>query len=181
MGTRDDSDEAYVVGLCNQVLGETALPQHKFDWLQGDLGTGGRRAKLPVDAYWPGHQLVVEYRELQHNQPMPHFDKPDRLTVSGVHRGEQRALYDARRDTEIPAHGLRLIVIRPADLDADGRGRLRRNRETDLAALKGILARHSDEDRASTPSVRGFLPRAGHWLIPRTVGPISKPCAAMSG
>ncbi|MFC4500725.1 MULTISPECIES: hypothetical protein [Streptomyces] len=156
MGTRDDSDEAYVVGLCNQVFGETALTQHKFDWLQGDPGTGGRRAKLPVDAYWPGHQLVVEYRELQHDQPMPHFDKPDRLTVSGVHRGEQRALYDARRDAEIPAHGLRLIVIRPADLDADGRGRLRRNQETDLAALRKILARDSDEDRV-TDAFRTWL------------------------
>ncbi|WCH90831.1 hypothetical protein POD33_01240 [Streptomyces moderatus] len=147
MGSRDDSDEAYVVGLCSQVLGETALTQHKFDWLQGDPGAGGRRARLPVDAYWPGHRLVVEYRELQHDQPVPHFDKPDRLTVSGVHRGEQRALYDARRDTEIPAHGLRLIVVRPADLDADGRGRLRRNREADVVALKALLALRSDEER----------------------------------
>jgi hypothetical protein len=100
-----------------------------------------------VDAYWPGHQLVVEYRELQHDQPMPHFDKPDKLTVSGVHRGEQRALYDARRDTEIPARGLRLVVIRPADLNVDSRGRLRGNQEADLATLRRILARDSDEDR----------------------------------
>ncbi|MFJ5831457.1 hypothetical protein [Streptomyces sp. NPDC093089] len=147
MGTRDDSDEAYVVGLCNQVLGEVASTQHKFDWLLGDPGAGGRRARLPVDAYWPGHRLVVEYRELQHDQPTPHFDKPDRMTVSGVHRGEQRALYDARRDSEIPAHGLRLVVVRPADLDADTRGRLRRNAEADLAALRALLARASDEDR----------------------------------
>lgn len=156
MGMRDDSDEAYVVGLCNQVLGETGLTQHKFDWLLGDPGTGGRRAKLPVDAYWPGHQLVVEYRELQHDQPMPHFDKPDKLTVSGVHRGKQLALYDARRDTEIPAQGLRLVVIRPAALDADSRGRLRRNQEADLAALKKILARDSDEDRV-TDAFRSWL------------------------
>ncbi|MFE1439183.1 hypothetical protein [Streptomyces sp. NPDC058739] len=146
MGTRDDSDEAYVVALCNRILHESALTQHKFDWLLGDPGTNGRRVKLPVDAYWPGHELVVEYRELQHDQPMPHFDKPDRLTVSGVHRGEQRTLYDARRDTEIPAHGLRLIVVRPADLDADGRGRLRRNEKADLEVLRKILARDSDED-----------------------------------
>lgn len=156
MGTRDESDEAYVVALCNQVLGETALTQHKFDWLLGDPGAGGRQAGLPVDAYWPGHQLVVEYRELQHDQPMPHFDKPDRLTVSGVHRGEQRALYDARRDTEIPAHGLRLVVIRPADLDADNRGRLHRNREADIAVLRKILARDSDEDRV-TDAFRTWL------------------------
>ncbi|MFJ3723319.1 hypothetical protein ACIPYQ_12200 [Streptomyces sp. NPDC090045] len=147
IGTRDDSDEAYVVGLCDQVLGETACTQHKFEWLLGDPGVGGRRVRLPVDAYWPGHRLVVEYRELQHDQPVPHFDKPDRLTVSGVHRGEQRALYDARRDAEVPAHGLRLVVIRPADLDADGRGRLRRSREADLTALRRLLARDSDEDR----------------------------------
>ncbi|MFF7472518.1 hypothetical protein [Streptomyces sp. NPDC008092] len=156
MGARDDSDEAYVVGLCNQVLGETALTQHRFDWLRGDPGVGGRCVRLPVDGYWPGHQLVVEYRELQHDRPVPHFDKPDRLTVSGVHRGEQRALYDGRRDTEIPAHGLRLIVIRPADLDADGRGRLRRNEEADLAALGRILARRSDEDRV-TDAFRTWL------------------------
>ncbi|MEU7606506.1 hypothetical protein [Streptomyces sp. NPDC041003] len=155
MGTRD-SDEAYVVGLCNRILGESALAQHRFDWLLGDFGAGGRQVRLPVDAYWPGHQLVVEYRELQHDQPMPHFDKPDRLTVSGVHRGEQRALYDARRDTEIPTHGLRLVVIRPWDLDADGRGRLRRSEEADLAALTKILARGSDEDRV-TDTFRTWL------------------------
>ena len=99
---------------------------------------------------------MVEYRELQHDRPVPHFDKPDRLTVSGVHRGEQRALYDARRETEIPAHGLRLIVVRPADLDADRRGRLRRNEEADLAALRRILTRDSDEDRV-TDAFRAWL------------------------
>ncbi|MCW8100866.1 hypothetical protein [Streptomyces tauricus] len=152
MGARDDSDEVYVVGLCDLILGESGLPQHKFDWLLGDPGTNGRRARLPVDAFWPGHGLVVEYRELQHDQPTPHFDKPDRLTVSGVHRGEQRALYDTRRDTEIPAHGLRLVVVRPADLDADGRGRLRRNKKADLAALKKILAPDSTRSHSRNRS-----------------------------
>ncbi|WP_314612596.1 hypothetical protein [Streptomyces stackebrandtii] len=80
---------------------------------------------------------MIEYRELQHDQPRPHFDKPNRLTVSGVHRGEQRALYDARRDEQIPEHGLRLVLIRPADLNSDGRGRLRRNEAADLAGCAG--------------------------------------------
>lgn len=48
--------------------------------------------------------------------------------MSGVHRGEQHALYDARRDTQIPAHKLRLAIIRPGDLDADTKGRLHRPR-----------------------------------------------------
>ncbi|WP_326733956.1 hypothetical protein [Streptomyces sp. NBC_01022] len=167
MATRDGSDEAYVVGLCNQMLGESALTQHRFDWLLGDPGAGGRRVRLPVDAYWPGHQLVVEYRELQHDQPTPHFDKPDRLTVSGVHRGEQRALYDVRRDTDIPAHGLRLVIIRPSDLDADSRGRLRRTEESDLAALQNILAHDSDEDRV-TDTFRTWLLACGWTLVDPT-------------
>ncbi|MFJ9916845.1 hypothetical protein [Actinacidiphila glaucinigra] len=64
----------------------------------------------------------MEYREMQHDKATPLFVKPGRLTVSGVHRGERRALYDARRDAEIPTHSLRLLVIRPADLDANSRG-----------------------------------------------------------
>ncbi|MEW2118654.1 hypothetical protein AB0945_26365 [Streptomyces sp. NPDC005474] len=137
---RDNSDEAYVLDLCDEVLGEAGLRQHRFAWLLGDPGTNGRRVKLPVDSYWPGLRLVVEYRELQHDRPMPHFDKPDRLTVSGVHRGEQRARYDARRDTLIPQNGIRLVAVRPADLDANSRGRLRRSRGADLEAVRGLLA-----------------------------------------
>ncbi|MFC5754128.1 hypothetical protein [Actinomadura rugatobispora] len=144
---RADSDEAYVIGLCSEVLGEQAVTQHRFDWLLGDPTADGRRARLPVDGYWPGRGLVVEYRELQHDRPVPHFDKPDRLTISGVHRGRQRAIYDSRRDTGIPAHGLRLVVIRPSDLDADSRGRLRRARASDLATVRALLAYDSDEDR----------------------------------
>jgi hypothetical protein len=133
-------DEAYVLDLCDRALGETGGRQHRFDWLLGDPGKGGRRVRLPVDSYWPIAKLVVEYRELQHDRPTPHFDKPDRLTISGVHRGIQRARYDARRDELIPAHGLRLVVIRPADFNATRRGRLKRNTVADLEAVKELLA-----------------------------------------
>jgi hypothetical protein len=30
---RDDSDEAHVLDLCGQVLGESGRRQHRFDWL----------------------------------------------------------------------------------------------------------------------------------------------------
>ncbi|MEU1619928.1 hypothetical protein ABZ479_21830 [Streptomyces sp. NPDC005722] len=149
---RQDSDEAYVLDLCDEVLAERGKREHRFDWLVGDPSPSGRRTRLPVDSYWPGYGLVVEYREIQHDQPVAFFDKPDRLTVSGVHRGVQRALYDGRREALIPENGLDLLVIRPGDLAADARGRLRRFREADLAALRGLLAtaEHrvtTDEDR----------------------------------
>lgn len=89
---RADSDEFYVLDLCDLVLAEVGSRQHGFDWLLGDPGSPGRRARLPVDGYWPQANVVVEYRERQHDQSVTHFDKPDRLTVSGVHRGLQRAL-----------------------------------------------------------------------------------------
>jgi hypothetical protein len=182
---REDSDEAYVLDLCDEVLGEPGLRQHTFDWLLGDPGHSGRRARLPVDSYWPRQHLVVEYRERQHDQPTAFFDKPDQLTVSGIHRGEQRALYDTRRHTMIPAQGLRLVIIRPGELDADARGRLRRrDREKDLDAVRGALGPLPQPamnfDRSSTEPVtplprlkpgqkRGDEDRVvaafGHWLV----------------
>lgn len=140
MARRGDSDEEYVLTLCDRVLGEAGLRQHRFDWLLGDQGRDGRRRRLPVDGYWLIANVVVEYRELQHDRPVPHFDKPDRMTISGVHRGRQRALYDARRDCLIPQHGIRLVVIRPRDLDATSRGRLRRNEASDLAVIRRLLS-----------------------------------------
>ena len=34
---------------------------------------------------------------------------------------------------------IELVVIKPNDLDSDSRGRLRRNRDRDIAAVRGIL------------------------------------------
>jgi len=138
---RADSDESYVIDLCDEVLGERARRQHRFDWLLGDPGSAGARATLPVDAYYPDHRLVAEYRERQHDEPVAHFDKPDVLTVSGVHRGEQRYIYDRRRDELIPSHGLRLVVIRCGDLASNKQGRLTRDRIGDLATLRAMLTR----------------------------------------
>jgi hypothetical protein len=138
-GRPTDSDENYVIDLCDEVLGEQARRQHRFDWLLGDPDTGGTRAPLPVDAYYPDRRLVVEYRERQHDEPVPFFDKPDVLTVSGVHRGEQRRIYDRRRDELIPSHGLRMVVLRPTDLASNRQGRLSRARTSDVAALRAML------------------------------------------
>ena len=118
-----------------------ARRQHRFPWLKGDPGKSGQRAALPVDAYYPNAKLVVEYRERQHFEANKHFDKPDVLTVSGVHRGEQRRIYDHRRETEIPAHGLRLVIVTPVDLDSDSRGRLRRSERADREQIEVLLGR----------------------------------------
>lgn len=107
---RAESDEHYVLDLCDEILGESGLRQSTFDWLRGDpspsrpLGT-----KLPVDGFWAALEFVVEFQEEQHSKVSPFFDR--RETVSGVNRGEQRRLYDERKRLLIPKHGLRLVVI----------------------------------------------------------------------
>jgi len=49
---------------------------------------------LPFDAVWETRKLIVEVDEDQHDEPTPILDKPDVITVSGVHRGQQRRIYD---------------------------------------------------------------------------------------
>lgn len=140
MARKASSDEAWVLDLCDELIGEPSTRQKTFDWLRGDRSPKtGQARKLPVDAYWQQASTVVEYRERQHFEPVAHFDKPGRLTISGIPRREQRALYDLRREELIPEKGIRLVVIAATDLDCDKRFRLRRNRKHDLAALTLLL------------------------------------------
>lgn len=104
MARRANSDEYYVLTLCNEVLGVPGQRQATFDWLRGDPSPARPRGtELPVDGYWPDLRLVVELQEEQRSQPSPFFDR--RHTVSGVGRGEQRRRYDERKRTRIPEHG----------------------------------------------------------------------------
>jgi len=138
---RTEKDEHYVINICDEILGERSERQYRFDWLRGDRNARGVSATLPVDAYYPRHRLVIEYRERQHVESVPFFDKQDRLTISGVHRGEQRRLYDRRRETEIPKHGLRLMIVSFSDLDHDMHKKLRRNRPHDENVIRDMLHR----------------------------------------
>lgn len=135
--SRVDSDEYYVLALCDEVLGVAGVRQARFDWLRGDPSPkrpGG--TKLPVDGYWPDLRLVVEFQEEQHSQPSPFFDR--RQTVSGVGRGEQRRIYDERKRIVIPAHGLRLVVIEKAAFTVRPK-KIIRDRVRDLDLVREYL------------------------------------------
>ncbi len=128
--SRKDSDEEYVINLCDEVLGLTARRQYCFDFLKGDTGR-----KLPVDAYYEDLKLVVEYYERQHTEAVPLFD--NKPTVSGVPRGEQRRMYDERRRTKLPQHGINLVII--SYLDFGTSKKLMRDRDKDLEVVKEKL------------------------------------------
>jgi hypothetical protein len=139
MASRTLSDESYVIDLCDEVLGTRALRQHRFDFLRGDARPGEQGVRLPVDAYYPDHRLVVEYRERQHTEAIPFMDR--RMTLSGVDRGAQRALYDQRRRDLLPEHGIDLVELSYADFDHDEHKRLCRRREEDLVVVRQALGR----------------------------------------
>jgi hypothetical protein len=139
MPSRSLSDEAYVIDLCDEVLGTRAQRQYRFDFLRGDARPGKQGMRLPVDAYYPGPQLVIEYCERQHTEAIPIMDR--RFTVSGVDRGTQRAIYDRRRRDTLPEHGIELLELSYADFAHDKNKRLCRTRREDLAVVRRALAR----------------------------------------
>jgi hypothetical protein len=108
--------------MCDELLGIQGSRQHRFSFLLGDAGT-----KLPVDAYYETLNLVVEFNELQHTKAVKHFDKPDKMTVSGVHRGEQRKIYDKRKRDVLPQHGISVIDIPYSAFECDNKGKIMRD------------------------------------------------------
>jgi hypothetical protein len=139
MPSRALSDESYVIDLCDEALGAPALRQHRFDWLRGDARPGKQGTRLPVDAYYPDLHLVVEYRERQHTEAIPFMDR--RMTVSGVDRGAQRAIYDQRRRDLLPVHGIELVELSYTDFAYEVNKRLCRRRGEDLAVIQQALAK----------------------------------------
>ena len=138
-----DSDESYVIDLCDSIIGIPASRQHKFDFLKGDKNLRGNSVRLPVDAYYEKLKLVVEYREKQHTEEVRFFDKPNKLTVSGVNRAEQRRIYDQRRRDILPQNGVELVEISYADFNYNKQKKIIRNYKNDLNVIKSILRNYT--------------------------------------
>lgn len=126
--SRTNSDESYIIDLCDEVLKQLAIRQHRFSFLKGDSGT-----RLPVDSYYPELNLVIEFKEKQHTEEVNFFDR--RQTVSGVGRGEQRKIYDQRRRDVLPEHGITLLELDYSYFQHSSNKKLIRNREADLIVI----------------------------------------------
>lgn len=139
--SRADSDEYYVIDLCDEVLGHKASRQHRFNFLTGDTGK-----RLPVDAYYEDLNLVVEYYERQHSEPIPYWDK--KMTASGVTRQEQRKIYDKRRRIILPQHGIKLVVINYFDFGTSKR--ILRNKAYDIKVVRNLLKEYIPKKHSKT-------------------------------
>ncbi len=132
-GRRGQSDEKYVLDLVSDVLAAPYSWQHTFPDLVGDPGVRGDRRPLPVDAFFPSLNLIVEYREKQHFQQVAIMDR--RMTISGVPRSVQRRKYDEARQKWAERSGIRVLEIRFDELVHDRSGRLLRHRDEDRAVV----------------------------------------------
>ena len=125
-----------MIELLSELLGEVPEREKRYVWALGDVSVKTCRAvQLPFDAVWESRRLIVEIDEDQHRKPVLIFDKPERMTVSGVARGEQRALYAERK--RAAARAQRYVVL---EIPWERRPRPpRRDRVADLALLRQLL------------------------------------------
>ena len=117
----EDSDEFYILKLCDEILKQNSKRQHRFKFLVGDLHKDGHaKTMLPLDAFYEKSSLVIEYD--------PKFsdeiegDKLERKTNSGITRREQREIYDNRKKEVLNDRGIKLLRVLYSDFDVDEKG-----------------------------------------------------------
>ena len=122
-----NSDEFYLVNLCDELLKQKASRKHTFDTLLGRLHKKGKtRTKLPLDAYYEDLKLVIEF-----------FEKKE--TEESADREAQRKFYDQRKKVVLEKKEIQLIDVNYALFECDENDRLVRNKENDCIVLKDLL------------------------------------------
>lgn len=140
---RVNSDENYIINLCDELLNDTAARQHRFPFLLGDFHKDKKsRTKLPVDGYYEKLNLVVEYRVKQHIDETTISNKPEVKTVSRVSRSEQLKIYNQRKIDVLERKNINLIEINYYAFEYDNELKIIRNIEKDIEIVKDLLMAH---------------------------------------
>lgn len=129
-----------MLDLIAEELGTDYEWQKTFDTLLGDPGKNGKRRKLPVDAYFHSLKIVVEYREKQHTETVNIMDK--RMTISGVTRGEQRKIYDKRKEVWTVENRMTFVPVSYIDLSHRVSGKLLRDCDIDRLRIRSIFRKY---------------------------------------
>ncbi|SDX90481.1 hypothetical protein SAMN05444411_11158 [Lutibacter oricola] len=133
---RENSDEYYILNLCDAIFNEKASRQHTFPFLLGDFHKDKiTRTKLPLDAYYHSLNLVIEYR----GKPVEAVEESKHRTISGVSRDKQRKLYDQRRRDVLLRKNINLIEVHYYSFEYNDDGNIVRDEEKNIEVLKEIL------------------------------------------
>ncbi|WAC01687.1 hypothetical protein N7U66_17440 [Lacinutrix neustonica] len=136
---RENSDEFYILNLCDELLKEKASRKHTFSFLLGDMHKKGKtRTPLPLAAFYKDANLVIEFLEKQTNTDQ-HLDKTDEATLSDSTRREQLIKYNKRRRDVLQKKDINLVEIDYSLFECDNKKRLVRDKAKDVALLKKML------------------------------------------
>ncbi|WP_025740620.1 hypothetical protein [Aquimarina pacifica] len=128
-----NSDEYYLVSLCDSLLKQKASRKHTFDTLVGNLHKRGKgRTKLPLDAYYEDLKLVLAFFE-KNKVETGEVDEKEQA------RKEQIKYYNSLKKKAISNKKLRLIEVDYALFERNDAKKMIRNTENDTLVLKGIL------------------------------------------
>ncbi|MFT4900710.1 MAG: hypothetical protein ACI9U0_002517 [Flavobacteriales bacterium] len=135
-----NSDDTYLIELCDQLLKEVSRKQFTFDDLLGDFHKDKiSQTKLPLDAYYTSLNLVIEVVNKKSTPPKKGKDKSQKLTVSGVTREEQRKVYQERKSAYLAENNIKLFEINFALFETNDQNKLVRTKDNDEALLKELL------------------------------------------
>lgn len=136
---RVNSDEHYILNLCDELLNDSAFRQHRFPFLLGDFHKDKiSRTKLPVDGYYQTLNLVIEYH-VKHSEESVHLDKTELKTVSGVSRYQQIKIYDQRKRDVLERKNINLIEINYYAFEYDSEMNIVRSKEKDIEIVKDLI------------------------------------------
>jgi len=127
-----NSDENYLINLCDELLGKEASRKHTFDTLVGNLHKRGKgRTKLPLDAYYKDLKLVIEF--FRQTSTVSELDEKEQARIAQI------KYYDELKKEAVLAKSMRYMKINFAQFECDENDKLIRNTENDKIVLKGVL------------------------------------------
>ncbi|MCL5130206.1 hypothetical protein [Algibacter sp. L4_22] len=139
---RENSDEFYILDLCDELLSEKSSRKHTFPFLLGDMHKRGKtRTKLSLPGFYKEANLVIEFAEKQ-NEVDQDSDKLDVMTVSGITRSEQIKKYNKRRKDVLDKKDINLVEIDYSLFECDDKQSIIRSKDKDLLILKEILKQY---------------------------------------
>lgn len=139
---RENSDEFYILGLCDEILKQKGSRKHTFSFLLGDKHKKGKtRTMLPLAAYYKDANLVIEFLE-KNNKTKQQLEKLEVNTISGITRGEQIKRYNKRRREVLQKKDINLIEIDYSLFECNSEKNLSRENDKDIRLLKKILKQY---------------------------------------
>ncbi|MBC8756772.1 hypothetical protein H2O64_19010 [Kordia sp. YSTF-M3] len=127
-----NSDENYLINLCDELLDKKASRKHTFDTLVGNLHKRGKgRTKLPLDAYYKDLKLVIEF--FKQTTAVSELDEKEQARIAQI------KYYDELKKEAVLNKSMRYMKINHAQFECDEANKLIRNTENDTLVLKEIL------------------------------------------